>query len=131
MFVVSTKVDYGLLLLLELAKKSDSGYVSLHSIADKVHLSEKYLSQLILLLKQAGLVKSKEGKGGGYYLARKPKAISLLEVVTALEGPMRLVRCLEPKGCPANHNCLVNPVWAELQQTVQKYFKHKTLQDLL
>lgn len=129
MFEVSTKVDYALLILLELAKLDD--YRSLNDIAEQHHISPKYLSQLIMPLKQAELVASREGKGGGYKLALPMGDITLRAIVEAVDGPLQLVRCMaEDKSCPASHACQTKPVWHKLKKDIYQLLDHTTLHDL-
>lgn len=132
MFVISTKIDYGVLMMVELAKTLPGTFLALSDIAKKRNISEKYLSQLIQPLKQAGFVASKEGSSGGYRLAKSARQISLQAIIEALDGPIQLVRCLEDKDkCPANHHCVTQSVWRELQQDITKLLAHKTLHDIL
>lgn len=133
MFVISTKLDYGVALMVELARNSSaSSFLALSDIANKQHISEKYLSQIIAPLKQANLVISKEGKTGGYKLARAAKQISLQNIIEALDGPVQLVRCAsDDKTCPAEHKCAVQPTWLALQHDINKLLANKTLHDIL
>ncbi|MBI2416050.1 MAG: Rrf2 family transcriptional regulator [Candidatus Kerfeldbacteria bacterium] len=131
MFVVPTKIDYGLVVMLALAQAGDQ-YVSLTDIAHQRSISQKYLSQLIIPLRQAGLVLSREGKGGGYRLAHHPSAITVRQVVEALDGPLQLARCMDPsQHCPANHACKTKPVWQQLQREMYDLLSQKKLADIV
>ncbi len=79
MFSLTKKTDYGLQLMMVLAKKYKQGFVSLRQIAKEEKLPFKFLEQVVFLLKIANLVDSKEGKGGGYFLTKPPKKISMAE----------------------------------------------------
>ena len=94
MFNLSTKSDYGFIVMLELAQKYQRGLLSLSDIARRRKLSSGYLVQIIQPLVKAKLIVSKEGKSGGYQLARNPKQISILEIIEALEGrtPPNLIK---------------------------------------
>ncbi len=83
---ISTRVRYGMRLMLELALHDNQGPIFLKDIARKQDISEKYLSQIIIPLRTAGLVKSFRGAHGGYELQREPEAITLRQVMEALEG---------------------------------------------
>lgn len=138
MFKISTKGDYGLLLMSMLAEKSGSSetsgtYVSLKEIAHEKHLSLPYLSQIILPLKNAGLVDSKEGRVGGYRLAKRPAEISLMQILEALEGPMSPVRCCSDTDakCGSEAKCNVKFAWKDAQLMLSEFFKKKTLADIL
>lgn len=131
MFEVSTKVDYSLLILAELAHAWPTGYVSLAEIAEKKHVSSKYLSQVVIPLNKAGLVVSKEGKFGGYALAKPPQTISVRAVVEAVDGPLQLVRCMNASTrCPAEHQCTTQPIWQKLKNDIYQLLAEKSLADI-
>lgn len=137
MFKISTKGDYGLLLMTALAQYYRSGrsFVSLKEVAEAKHLSLPYLSQIIVPLKQAGLVASKEGREGGYALAKAPNEISMMQVLEILEGPIAPVRCCnEQRGgcaCGSAKYCNVKATWKQAQTMLAEFFKNKTLEDTL
>ena len=97
---LSTKGRYGLRALIDLAQYSAETPVSITSISARQNLSERYLEQLMSMLKKAGLVKSVRGAGGGYVLAKDMAEISVGDVLRALEGSLEPVECagLEPDG---------------------------------
>lgn len=131
MFEVSTKVDYALLILAELAQVWPNTYVSLADIAEKKHVSSKYLSQVVIPLHQAGLVVSREGKFGGYALAQAPEKISVRAVVEAVDGPLQLVRCMSTKhNCPAETHCSTQPLWQNLKKDIYQLLAEKSLADM-
>lgn len=137
MFKISTKGDYGLLILAALATREKQGqkFVSLSEIAQEKHLSPRYLSQIILPLKKAGLVKSKEGTGGGYCLAKEPKEISIIEILEILEGPLAIVPCCAKKSrnCPAKQcekGCAAKSTWQQASALLAQFLAHKTLKDI-
>ena len=88
---LSTRTLYGTRLLVELARQYGKGVVQLSEIAKKLSLSEKYLGQIVILLKNYGLIISQRGSSGGYSLAKGPSGISLKEIYTTLEGPLNLI----------------------------------------
>ncbi len=131
MFEIPTKVDYGLLVMSSLAKFKPENYCSLQSIAQSNHISSKYLSLVMIPLHRAGLVKSKEGKNGGYTLAKTPAEISVREVVEAIEGPLHLTRCMtETAHCPAQNNCRAKPIWSKLKMDIYQLLAAKSLADI-
>jgi len=139
MFKISTKGDYGLLLLSALARSwGKSEFLSLKEIAEKEKLPLAYLSQIISELKGAGLVTSKEGRDGGYQLSRAPGEITLIKALEILEGPISPVKCCKSeeekkssKGCACEATCTVKPVWKEAQEHLTKYLEKKTLADTI
>ena len=136
MFKVSTKGDYGLLLMTALAEhfiQNGVAIVSLKMIAEEKNLSLSYISQLILPLKNAGLVLSKEGLGGGYRLAKHPSQISLLEILEALEGPIAPVRCCNEKAdkCQCESSCNAKSAWHDAISLLQHHLESRKLFDLI
>lgn len=128
MFGLTKKADYGLELMIALAKNYDKGPVSLFKIAKEKKLPLKYLEQVVLNLRKAGLIKAKEGRGGGYFLKKKPKDISVAEVVEVLEGPVEIGACF---GCPKATICGQRDVWVEVGDKVRETIEDKTLADLI
>jgi Rrf2 family protein len=133
-FHVSTRGEYGMRLMVDLAKHWGQGTVSLHAVAKREDLPEAYLEQLVAALRKAGLVNGKRGAGGGYVLAREPREITAGDVVRALEGP------IEPQICTAEGeailNCVREPdcgtraVWLKLQDSIAKALDGMTLAEL-
>lgn len=83
---LSTKGRYGLRAMIDLARYSEKEPVSIGSVAARQEISERYLEQLVALLKKAGLVKSIRGASGGYVLAKKPSEISVGDILRATGG---------------------------------------------
>lgn len=131
MFDVSTKLDYGLLVMVALAEHWPNQYSSLQTIAEHNHISGKYLSQVIIPLHRAGLVKSKEGKNGGYALTQAPASISVRNIVEAIDGPLQLVRCMKDDHCPAERQCGTKSVWKKLKYDIYQLLEAKTLADII
>lgn len=135
MFKISTKGDYGLLLLSALAEKTKEGreFVSLKEVAEAKKLSISYLSQIIIPLKEAGLVKSKEGRDGGYALARPAREITVMEILETLEGPVTPVRCCgnEKAKCGSEPMCNVKFTWQSAKALLIHFLRTKTLEDTL
>ena len=88
---LSTKGRYGLSAMIDLAVYSENEAVSLNSIAERQHISEGYLEQLMAKLKKAGLVTSIRGASGGYRLARPAAEVSVGDILRALEGSLKAV----------------------------------------
>ena len=88
---ISTKGQYGLSILIELAKNYGKGPISLKAIANSKQLSEAYLEQIISPIRNNGLVKSVRGPHGGYVLAKPASQITAFEMISFLEGPIQIV----------------------------------------
>ena len=120
---LSTKGRYGLRALIDLAQYSSETPVSITSISARQDLSERYLEQLMAMLKKAGLVKSVRGAGDGYVLAKDMAAISVGDVLRALEGSLEPVECagLEPEGgCKASGQCVTKYVWQRINDSISR-----------
>src|SRR5438034_6337577 len=121
-FHVSTRGEYGMRLMVDLARHWGEGTVSLHAVATREQLPEAYLEQLVASLRKAGLVNGKRGAGGGYILARDPKAITAGDIVRALEGPIEPQICTaegDPVvNCIREQNCGTRAVVVKLQSTI-------------
>lgn len=118
---ISTKGRYGLRAFVDLARYSEEIPVSINSISERQDISEKYLEQLMTLLKKAGLVKSIRGAGGGYILAKSAEEISAGDVLRALEGNLEPVACAayqEGEGCTSQDTCVTKYVWKKISDSI-------------
>lgn len=141
MFRVSTKGDYALLLMTALAEKwsvdsidaEGQHFVSLKKVAGEKHLSFSYLSQLVLPLKDAGLVESKKGIYGGYRLTKAPSEISLLEILEVTEGKIAPVKCSSEKNgpCQCETVCGVKYAWQDAIDLLGHFLKSRKLSNLI
>ncbi len=120
MLRLSTRTRYALRTMIELARHEGKGMVALKAVAEAQELSPKYLEQLAIALRHAGLVLAERGAQGGYMLARPAAKISVLEVVQAVEGPVELVTCVgqEPE-CERVGNCTAHGLWSRLNEAVR------------
>ena len=118
---LSTRGRYGTRLMVDLAQHYAEGPVSLAEIAKRQDLSAKYLEQLIISLKGAGLIRSVRGRRGGYMLARRPEEISVGEIVETLEGKLSVVDCvLEPELCYRAVDCPTRDIWVGMTDMIKK-----------
>jgi Rrf2 family protein len=130
MLKISRKGDYGLLLLTALAQAGEKEVVSLRKIARERKMPYKFLSQIAPLLVEAGILGSKEGVGGGYFLARNPGSISVGEVLEVLEGPVTPVTCMRG-ACFCEPHCVQKNVMRKMASSVQETMRGYTLADLV
>lgn len=127
---ISTKGEYGLLALVDLALQPIGAPVQASQIAERQRIPKQYLDQLMLTLKNAGLVDSVRGRQGGYRLARPANAITLLEAVTALEGPLENVNFVEKRRHEFGVQHLLKSVWEELSRQEIAVLQNKTVDDI-
>ena len=126
---LSTKGRYGVRLMFDLALHEGDGPVTLKDIAARQEISEKYLSNLIPLLKNAGLVHSVRGSQGGHTLARPPREITVKDILLVLEGSMCLTECTDkPKLCQRSKDCFVREIWSEVTQKMLEALDSFTLE---
>lgn len=125
---LSTRVRYGVRLMVELAERYGEGPVFLKDIASGQGISEKYLSLIVIPLRTAGLVFSARGANGGYTLSRDPKTISLKDVVDVLEGEPCLVDCVrDPSSCDRTSHCSSRGVWQRVGDRISEALSEVTL----
>ncbi|MBQ6389219.1 MAG: RrF2 family transcriptional regulator [Mogibacterium sp.] len=131
--MVSTKGRYALTVLVDLARNSGEGYVSLADIAEREHLSMKYLESIISMLNKGGMLESLRGKNGGYRLAREPKDYNISEILVLTEGTLAPVNCIISPGvqCEKAATCSTLPLWAGLDKVIENYLSSITLEDIL
>ena len=114
---ISTKGDYGVRALTELAHQYGRGPVQSSEIATRQQIPEPYLDQLLTTLRRAGFIRSVRGPQGGHALVRDPYGIRLGEVIFALEGSLAPIACLEgDTSCPKIGNCAQRDVWEQVRQ---------------
>lgn len=131
---LSTKGRYGLRALIDLAQYSEKEPVPISSIACRQGISERYLEQLMAMLKKAELVKSVRGAGGGYVLARESGEISVGDVLRALEGSLEPVDCAafhSEDGCEAADSCVTKFVWKKINESIAKTVDEMKLDQLV
>jgi Rrf2 family protein len=128
---LSTRARYGVRLMLALAKNYGQGSVFLREVAKSEEISEKYLSQIIIPLRGAGLVSSSRGVHGGYTLSKSPAEITLQQIVEPLEGDC-LVDCIKnPSACSRGPTCASRDVWALLGGKISETLNAITLEQLV
>ncbi len=129
---LSSRSRYGLRAVLDLALEYGKGPLQIKAIASREDISNKYLEQLMTILKTSGLVRSFRGPKGGYMLAKSPNEVKLDEVFTVLEGPLVTVECLQhPEYCPRCAECITRQVWSDVQDAILGVLEAISLQDLV
>ncbi|GAB4209179.1 MAG: Rrf2 family transcriptional regulator [Roseiflexaceae bacterium] len=128
---ISSKGEYGLRALLDLAQRFGEGPIQSRDIHERQGIDENYLNQILILLRKAGLIESLRGPQGGHRLSRAPNKITVLEALTALEGPLLPFDGSEEPGAtdPTDRE-IVREVWCEMRTTLQRYLGELTLDDL-
>lgn len=127
---IATKGRNALKVMIDLAQHNDGTNIPLTDIAERVKESQKYLEATVAQLSAAGLIISARGKSGGYKLVKKPEDYTVAEIITAAEGSLAPVSCLDG-GCENAESCLTLPLWKELDEVIMNFLNSKSLADLL
>lgn len=127
---LSCKSEYAILALLEMATHYESGEtMQIRQIAAQQNIPDRYLEQLLAILRRGGIVKSQRGAKGGYLLAREPWKISVFDILECLEGLD--FRTGEEESKPKSVDSLiVEEIWQEAQQVANSILQKYSLQDL-
>lgn len=134
---LSKRGEYGLRAMIRLAHYGDQHpIVQIKEIAEDENIPVKFLEQILLALKNAGLLNSKKGINGGYYLARPPELISLSQIVRALDGPLAPIRCVsqmayEKCDCPDEELCGLRMVMLDVRNAIASILEQTTLADVI
>jgi Rrf2 family protein len=129
---LSTKVRYGVRLMIDLAAHYGKGLILLKDISRRQNISRKYLWQIVDALKSAKLVISGRGVRGGYMLAQPPEKISLRQIAAVMGESLLPVACLEAAGsCRRSGKCAAQDVWRELGTKMNAFLDSLTLQEMV
>lgn len=129
---ISTKGQYALQMMLDLAINDTGEYITIKSIAHRQNLSEKYLEQIINMLSRANYVKSIRGAKGGYRLANPPKEYTIGMILRTIEGSLSPVNCIEElEDCDHTESCLLCDVWKQINTAISDVIDNITLEDLV
>ncbi len=124
--------DYGARAIVDLARHYNQGPVQSAEIAGRQAIPEAYLEQLLTTLRKSGLIRSTRGPHGGHELARGPADITFLDVVTALEGPLMPLDCLnDADACVISPTCGMREVWQEVMAATRDILQRTTIEDLV
>ena len=127
--IISSKGKYGLVALMDICLYSRSEAVTLKSVSKRQDISERYLEQIFSILKKGGIINSKEGAQGVYFLARKPKDITVGEILNILEGDLKIVSPSEEKN---DIECFMQKkIWNNINRQIETYFNSITLEELV
>lgn len=136
--MLSAKAQYAIHALTYLGEHYQQGFIPINQIAEKRKIPGKFLEAILLELKKAGVLGSKAGKHGGYYLTRHPREIPMVLILRLMDGPIALLPCVskmfyEPcRLCPyPEESCNIRRIFLEVRDATLKVIEGKTLQDLM
>jgi len=135
--MLRNKTKYALKALQVLAKEYGQGPILISEIARREKISPKFLELILLELKNQGILQSKKGKGGGYFLARAPQAVSIGQVVRVMEGPLAPLPCVSRTSymrcaeCRDERSCGIRIVMKDVRDATAKILDSTSLADML
>jgi Rrf2 family protein len=133
--MLSKKTQYAFKALIYLSEHVDEGPVLISEISEKKNIPLKFLENILLELRKAGILESKKGKGGGYYFAVDPRKVTLATIMRLLDGPIALLPCVslnfyeKCKDCDEKI-CGLNRMMIQVRDATLKILESKTLADL-
>ncbi|AMO36387.1 MULTISPECIES: Fe-S cluster assembly transcriptional regulator IscR [Thauera] len=128
---LTTKGRFAVTAMIDLAARQDDGPVTLAGIAERQRISLSYLEQLFGKLRRHQLVSSVRGPGGGYRLARGMDAITVADIIIAVDEPLDATQCGGKQNCHDEHRCMTHDLWANLNKRMYAYLDSVTLQALV
>jgi Rrf2 family protein len=134
---LSKRGEYALRAMIDLASwTQDRSHMPIKEIAERENIPIKFLEQILLTMKNAGLVSSRMGVNGGYYLAKPAELITLGQIIRLLDGPLAPIRCVsqmayEPCSCPDESTCGLRIVMFDVRNAISDILDHKTLADVV
>ncbi len=135
--MLTKKTKYALQALLSLAKEYGRGPVLISQIAENERIPKKFLELILLDLKNNGILQSKKGKGGGYFLGRPPELITFGQVIRLLDGPLAPLPCVSQTAyrkcdeCKDERTCGIRVVMKDVRDSTAKILDTTTLADAL
>ena len=127
--IISSKGKYGLVALMDICLYSGSEAVTLKSVSKRQNISERYLEQIFSILRKGGIITSKKGAQGGYFLARTAADITVGEILNILEGDLKIVSPSEERN---DIECFMQKnIWNNINRQIETYFNSITLEELV
>ena len=131
---LSTKSRYGVRAIFDIAYHSEGLETQVKDISRRQKISPRYIEQIFQKLKKAGIIDSKRGPTGGYFLVKRPDEITVGEIIRVTEGGIDPVLCLDPddprQPCGRSKECVTRLVWNEAGNRLKEYFDSVTIRDL-
>ncbi|MGK0422138.1 MAG: Rrf2 family protein [Polaribacter sp.] len=119
-----------------MGRQEDNTPIAIASISKSENISLKFLESILLTLRKNGILASKKGKGGGYYLLKSPSEIPMTDVMRILEGPISMVPCVSLNfyekcdDCPDENACSVHKLMIQVRDNTLDIFRNTSLADL-
>jgi len=126
-----------MLALTNLAKEFGKGAIQISDIAQNENIPQRFLESILLELKKLGILGSKLGKSGGYFLLKQPSEVSLLDIIRHFEGSIALLYCVSEKAyqpcefCRIEETCKIRKVFKEIRESTYNILENATLASLI
>jgi len=134
--ILSKKTRYAIIALTRLAREYGSGPLQIKEIAEEEKIPQSFLENILLELRKMGILGSKLGKSGGYFLLKKPEDVTLAEIIRHFEGTIALIYCVSEKAyqpcefCKDESNCEIRKVFKEIRDTTYNILSRTNLKSL-
>lgn len=135
--MLSNKTRYAILALTKLSAEYGKGAIQIGDIAESEHIPKRFLENILLELKKMGLLGSKLGKNGGYYLLKNPESINLAEIVRHFEGTIAMLYCVSEKAyqpcelCKIEDSCKIKATFKAVRETTYEILANTKFSDLI
>jgi Rrf2 family protein len=136
LMILSKKTRYAIVALTRLARDYGTGPLQIREIAEDEKIPQNFLENILLELRKLGILGSKLGKSGGYFLLKKPEEVNLAEIIRHFEGTIALMYCVSEKAyqpcefCKDELNCEIRKVFKEVRDTTYGILSRTTLEAL-
>lgn len=137
MQMLSKKTRYAMLALTKLAQEYGNGPIPISEIAISEKIPQRFLENILLEIKKMGILGSRLGKAGGYYLIKRPEEVSLGDIVRQFEGTIAMIYCISEKAyqpcefCKDEKNCKIRKVFKEVRDNTLSILQKTTLDQLI
>ena len=131
---LSVKAEYACLALSHLAKRYDEGWVRIEEISSSQNIPQKFLEQILLMLKQAGYLKSRRGSNGGYMLAKPPDKICMADIVRLINGPLAPINSVSKyfyENTPSEKNSKLLALFKDIRDYTAWKLENTYLSDIV
>jgi Rrf2 family protein len=135
--MISKKTKYAIKALVALARRDDTNPMTISDIAKQENIPKKFLETILLDLRKQGILKSRVGIGGGYYLSMKPEDVPLARILRNIDGPIALLPCVSLNfyercdDCKDENTCGIRKAFTEVRDATLKILSETTLGDIL
>lgn len=135
--MLSKKAKYAINALVYLAKRKEEGPILISQIAEHENIPKKFLEAILLNLRNAGILNSKKGKGGGYYLLKEPDEVNLADIMRLFDGAIAFLPCVTYRyyerceECIDEKTCGIRDVFKDVRDESVKILKASTLENIM